>query len=108
MSFTHVINSKTIQIDIQTNKYQFAQELLSTFGTDLGEVSLVPVTGGVFSVTIWHAERTSRSGPSTGEVSTREVLLWDRGNDGGFPGALSFLLLSLLSWVVRGREFLRR
>ena len=28
-----------------------AQELLSTFGTDLGEVSLQPGTGGVFAIT---------------------------------------------------------
>ncbi len=28
----------------------YAQELLSTFGQDLGEVALVPGTGGVFQV----------------------------------------------------------
>lgn len=28
----------------------FAQELLSTFGDDLGEVALVPGTGGIFEV----------------------------------------------------------
>jgi selenoprotein W-related protein len=28
-----------------------AQELLSTFGTDLGEVALSPGTGGVFEIT---------------------------------------------------------
>ncbi|TGV77465.1 selenoprotein, partial [Mesorhizobium sp. M00.F.Ca.ET.149.01.1.1] len=27
-----------------------AQELLSTFGTDLGEVTLVPGTGGIFTI----------------------------------------------------------
>ncbi|KAJ5219339.1 uncharacterized protein N7498_001438 [Penicillium cinerascens] len=58
----------------------FAQELLSTFSTDLGEVALVPVTGGVFTVTIWHA------GPSaSGEAAAQETLLWDRKRDGGFP-----------------------
>ncbi|KAJ5157019.1 uncharacterized protein N7482_008119 [Penicillium canariense] len=60
----------------------FAQELLSTFSTDLGEVALVPMTGGVFTVTIWHAAETSASG----EVTTQESLLWDRKRDGGFPG----------------------
>ncbi|KAJ5543534.1 hypothetical protein N7535_005958 [Penicillium sp. DV-2018c] len=55
----------------------FAQELLSTFGTDLGEVALVPVTGGVFTVTIWHS-------PSTTD-GTEEMVLWDRKRDGGFP-----------------------
>jgi selenoprotein W-related protein len=44
-----------------------AQELLSTFGTDLGEVSLQPGTGGVFVINY------------DGEV------IWDRKTDGGFP-----------------------
>lgn len=44
-----------------------AQELLSTFGTDLEEVALVPGTGGVFTI--------------TGDGA----LLWDRARDGGFP-----------------------
>lgn len=44
-----------------------AQELLSTFGTDLGEVSLQPGTGGVFVITY------------NGEV------IWERKTDGGFP-----------------------
>lgn len=44
-----------------------AQELLSTFRDDLGEVALVPGTGGVFVI---------RCGPD---------LIWDRTRDGGFP-----------------------
>ena len=44
-----------------------ASELLTTFTTDLGEVALVPGTGGVFTVEL------------DGE------LLWDRTRDGGFP-----------------------
>jgi selenoprotein W-related protein len=44
-----------------------AQGLLSTFGTDLGEVSLQPGTGGVFVITY------------NGEV------IWDRKTDGAFP-----------------------
>ena len=43
-----------------------AQELLSTFSTDLGEVALQPGTGGVF------------------QVSCDGELLWDRKRDGGF------------------------
>ncbi|KAJ5746677.1 hypothetical protein N7520_011859 [Penicillium odoratum] len=58
----------------------FAQELLSTFGTDLGEVALVPMTGGVFTVTIWHGDESA-----DGEVNTQEIILWDRKRDGGFP-----------------------
>lgn len=46
-----------------------AQELLSTFGADLGEVTLVPGTGGVFTITC------------------NEALIWDRKRDGGFPDA---------------------
>ena len=46
-----------------------AQELLSTFGTDLGEVALAPGTGGVFEITY------------DGET------IWERKADGGFPDA---------------------
>lgn len=46
-----------------------ASELLSTFGTDLGAVTLVPGTGGVFHI----------------EVNGEQV--WERKRDGGFPDA---------------------
>lgn len=46
-----------------------AQELLSTFGVELGEVALVPGTGGVFT------------------IACGDVLVWDRKRDGGFPDA---------------------
>ena len=46
-----------------------AQELLSSFGADLGEVTLVPGTGGVFTITC------------------NDELIWDRKRDGGFPDA---------------------
>ncbi len=46
-----------------------AQELLSTFGADLGEVALVPGTGGVF------------------EITCDGVPIWERKRDGGFPEA---------------------
>lgn len=46
-----------------------AQELLSTFGADLGGVTLVPGTGGIF------------------EIRIGETLLWERKRDGGFPEA---------------------
>lgn len=46
-----------------------AQELLSTFGPDLGEVVLVPGTGGIFTI------------ECDGE------LIWERKRDGGFPDA---------------------
>jgi selenoprotein W-related protein len=46
-----------------------AQELLSTFGTDVGEVALAPGIGGVFEITC-DGER-----------------IWERKADGGFPDA---------------------
>lgn len=44
-----------------------AQELLSTFATELGEVALIPGTGGVFRITV------------DGDQ------VWERKADGGFP-----------------------
>jgi selenoprotein W-related protein len=44
-----------------------ASELLETFSTDLGGVTLVPGTGGIF------------------EISVGDTLLWERKRDGGFP-----------------------
>ena len=44
-----------------------AQELLATFGTSLGAVTLVPGTGGIFKVEIG------------------DEVIWDRKRDGGFP-----------------------
>ena len=46
-----------------------AQELLATFGAELGEVALVPGTGGVF------------------QISYDGHVIWDRKLDGGFPDA---------------------
>lgn len=46
-----------------------AQELLSTFSTDLGQVALVPGTGGIF------------------QIRYDGDLIWDRKADGGFPDA---------------------
>lgn len=57
----------------------FAQELLQTFSTSLGEVALQPSTGGVFKVDIYHF--SLHPNPS----STRHTPLWDRHVDGGFP-----------------------
>jgi predicted Rdx family selenoprotein len=56
---------------------QYAQELLSTFSTGLGEVALQPSTGGTFIVTITH------QAPGAETASTKT--LWDRREDGGFP-----------------------
>ena len=52
-----------------------AQELLSTFSTELGEVVLVPGTGGIFTITC------------------DEQLIWERKRDGGFPDAAKLKML---------------
>ena len=44
-----------------------AQELLSTFGKDLGGVTLIPGHGGIF------------------EIRLDGALIWERKRDGGFP-----------------------
>ncbi|KAF2867820.1 Rdx family-domain-containing protein, partial [Massariosphaeria phaeospora] len=55
----------------------FAQELLSTFSTQIGEIALVPATGGLFTVELTY------SSDATSEA--QKVLLWDRKAEGGFP-----------------------
>lgn len=62
---------------LTANAKQYAQELLSTFGGALGEISLKPVTGGVFTVEILY-------GVESGATHAR---LWDRKTESGFPGA---------------------
>ncbi|WP_345419915.1 SelT/SelW/SelH family protein [Halioxenophilus aromaticivorans] len=44
-----------------------AQELLTTFESSLGAVTLVPATGGVFHIYV------------------DDMMLWERKRDGGFP-----------------------
>jgi len=46
-----------------------AQELLSSLDTELGEVALIPATGGLFRITVDGTE------------------VWERVADGGFPDA---------------------
>jgi selenoprotein W-related protein len=46
-----------------------AQELLSSFGPDLASVTLVPGTGGIFTVAL------------------DDTVIWDRKADHGFPDA---------------------
>ena len=94
--------------------WQFAQELLSTFSTSLGEVALVPSTGGVFVIDITHVvvPTTHTSTQSDGGVlslplqderkippTTQITRLWDRKVDGGFPG-MSYISHSFYSYWV--------
>ncbi|PLB45096.1 hypothetical protein P170DRAFT_440231 [Aspergillus steynii IBT 23096] len=63
----------------------FAQELLSTFSTDLQEVSLIPTTGGIFTVTIYHSAGPATSTSTSAQEAQIATQLWDRKTDGGFP-----------------------
>ena len=62
-----------------------ASELLTSFGTDLGEVALRPGVGGVFTVRVG------------------EELVWDRRADGGFPD-LATLKRRVRDRVAPGRD----
>lgn len=56
-----------------------AQEVLSTFSLEMGEVSLIPGTGGIF------------------EIRLDGELVWERKRDGGFPD------VKALKQIVRDR-----
>lgn len=60
----------------------FAQELLSTFGTSVGEIALIPATGGLFTV---HLTFLPISTHGESSRHAREILIWDRKAEGGFP-----------------------
>jgi selenoprotein W-related protein len=62
-----------------------AQELLSTFAEEIGEVALIPATGGAFSIAC------------DGEV------VWERKRDGGFP-EITKLKQLIRDRVAPGRE----
>ena len=87
---------------------QYAQELLQTFSTTIGEVSLIPTSGGIFTITLYHASSPpttlttavgSNASPTidseltTASIATRteevsiiqETCIWDRKAEGGFP-----------------------
>jgi predicted Rdx family selenoprotein len=78
-----------------TIHHKFAQELLTTFGTAIGEIALIPATGGLFSVTLTYrprvvAEPNADSSADSrtqddDKLETKSVLLWDRKVEGGFP-----------------------
>ena len=65
----------------------FAQELLSTFSSSIGEVALIPATGGLFTVHLTYKPQESEAAASdgNGDVQVQEVLIWDRKAEGGFP-----------------------
>lgn len=61
----------------------FGQELLSTFGTSIGEIALIPATGGIFTVNLTY--KPEATAENSGDVSVQDVLIWDRKAEGGFP-----------------------
>ncbi|KAI0460676.1 hypothetical protein F5B21DRAFT_452838 [Xylaria acuta] len=68
----------------------FAQELLSTFSTSLGEVALQPATGGIFVVEIYYADPAASTATATTTQAdpspmVQRRVLWDRRAEGGFP-----------------------
>ena len=81
---THAVHTYIFHIHILTffSLSKFAQELLSTFSTSLGEVALQPSTGGTFVV---HLYTRSDSGKDAATL-VQKHLLWDRKAEGGFPG----------------------
>lgn len=56
----------------------FGQELLSTFGTSIGEIALIPSTGGIFTVDLSY-------GSTSDDASVTNIRIWDRKAEGGFP-----------------------
>lgn len=63
------------------------QELLSTFATSIGEIALVPATGGIFRIHLLYRPAVSDSSDSSREVEVKEAMIWDRKVEGGFPEA---------------------
>lgn len=72
-----------MELKLSVRAAYFGQELLSTFGTSIGEIALIPATGGIFTVYLTYQPLISTT---SGEApKTQEVLVWDRKSEGGFP-----------------------
>lgn len=63
----------------------YAQELLSTFESSIGEVALIPMTGGIFTVYLTHQTANDAAVIGDDERDSQSVLIWDRKLHGGFP-----------------------
>ncbi len=83
--------SLSVQVYLLTSTTQYAQELLQTFGTSIGEVALLPVAGGTFTITMTfsannRADADAQASPSSeGSAKVTDTVIWDRKLDGGFP-----------------------
>jgi selT/selW/selH-like putative selenoprotein len=80
----------------------FAQELLSTFSTTIGEVALIPATGGVFTVTLTYVPELKGDDAQSGDVQAQTILLWDWQAERAFPGELYISLTLIL--ILRSDE----
>jgi selenoprotein W-related protein len=80
-----------------------AQELLTTFADELGEIALVPGAGGVFQVRV----AMSGAAPHAASLGRAEPEEWElvacRVRDGGFP-ELAELKRRIRDRVAPGRE----
>ena len=80
-----------LNVPLLTLATQYAQELLQTFSTTIGEIALIPATGGIFTITMTHAvsnltDTTASASPAhEAPPSIADTVIWDRKNDGGFP-----------------------
>ena len=63
------------------------QELLSTFGTSIGEIALIPSTGGIFQIHCTYIPVLVSGEQERTNEGASEVLIWDRKAEGGFPEA---------------------
>ncbi|KAL2357147.1 Rdx family-domain-containing protein [Cryomyces antarcticus] len=79
----------------------FAQELLSTFSTAIGEVALIPATGGIFTVHLTYHPLGSST--RNEDVETQRVLVWDRKAEGGFPET-KILKQRIRNFIEPGRD----
>lgn len=76
----------------------FGQELLSTFGTAIGEMALIPASGGIFTVYLTHVPPGSEE-----NAQPEEILLWDRKAEEGFPDT-KILKQRLRNHIEPGRD----
>ncbi|TIA49549.1 hypothetical protein D6C77_09530 [Aureobasidium pullulans] len=76
----------------------FGQELLSTFGTAIGEIALIPASGGIFTVYLTHVPPGSEE-----NAQPEEILLWDRKAEEGFPDT-KILKQRLRNHIEPGRD----
>ncbi|KAH3666728.1 hypothetical protein WICMUC_005545 [Wickerhamomyces mucosus] len=60
--------------------FWYAQELLQTFDSKLGEISLIPFESGVFRIELILEENINNNNPGF-----NGILIWDRKINDGFP-----------------------